>query len=238
MASTGIVLVLVAHNGKTLQLDVAAQTRVDAVQQALVSFTGVAVGDQILMCHGARLDPAKPLSAYKLPVRRVRLGARQQRPAHSAVGAPSPPETLISSARGARFLASTHYMQLDPAAAEDQPVFLYHKAFLRPGAKPPPPEPVPQIAVQVPQLAPVTLRHPLEAAHSPLVRALPEYERQFEQQLVEARAYWETSRQRMHWCARGRRGAGLRGRGARGAGRQGVKREGGTPPRVSWAGDL
>jgi hypothetical protein len=31
------------------------------------------------------------------------------------------------------------------------------------------------------------------------VRALPEYERQFEQQLVEARAYWETSQQRMHW---------------------------------------
>ena len=42
--------------------------RVDAVQHALVSFTGVPVGEQILMCHGARLDPAKPLSAYKLPV--------------------------------------------------------------------------------------------------------------------------------------------------------------------------
>jgi autophagy-related protein 11 len=55
------------------------------------------------------------------------------------------------------------------------------------------------------------MRHPLEAAHSPLVRALPEYERQFEQQLVEARAYWETSQQRMHWCgglARRRGGAG------------------------------
>ncbi|KAI8470000.1 MAG: hypothetical protein J3K34DRAFT_521683 [Monoraphidium minutum] len=157
MASGGIVLVLVAHNGKTLQLDVAGTTRVDAVQQALVSFTGVAVADQILMCRGARLDPAKPLAAYKLPV-------------------------------------------ANPAAAEDHPVFLYHKAFLRPGARPPPLEPVPQLAVQVPQLEAVTLRHPLEAAHSPLVRALPEYERQFEQQLVEARAYWETSQQRMHWC--------------------------------------
>jgi hypothetical protein len=33
-----------------------------------VAFTSIAVSDQIVMCHGARLDPAKPLSAYKLPV--------------------------------------------------------------------------------------------------------------------------------------------------------------------------
>lgn len=123
-ASPGLMLVLVAHNGKTLQLDVVSNTRcvtlrpapwqcpspsehapacrrtiwgrprqeeaaacpptpptlrssnlarsVDAVLAALVSFTGVPIGDQILMCHGARLDPAKPLSAYKLPVVRVR----------------------------------------------------------------------------------------------------------------------------------------------------------------------
>ena len=42
--------------------------RVDAVQAALVPTTGVAVPDQILMCNGVRLDPAKPLTAYKLPV--------------------------------------------------------------------------------------------------------------------------------------------------------------------------
>ena len=53
--------------------------RVDAVQHALVSFTGVPVGDQILMCHGARLDPAKPLSAYKLPVVRAASHARALR---------------------------------------------------------------------------------------------------------------------------------------------------------------
>lgn len=71
----------------------------EAVQQALVAFTDVPVADQILMCSGARLDPCKPLSAYKLPLP-------------------------------------------DPAAAEDAPVFLYAKAFLRPGAKPPAPEPL------------------------------------------------------------------------------------------------
>ena len=38
------------------------------MQQALVSVTGIGVSDQIVMCHGARLDPAKPLAAYKLPL--------------------------------------------------------------------------------------------------------------------------------------------------------------------------
>jgi hypothetical protein len=48
--------------------------RVDAVQQALVCVTGISVPDQIVMCHGARLDPAKPLAAYKLPVVSVWTG--------------------------------------------------------------------------------------------------------------------------------------------------------------------
>jgi hypothetical protein len=48
---------------------------VDAVQQALVSVTGISTSDQIVMCHGARLDPAKPLAAYKLPVVSARPAA-------------------------------------------------------------------------------------------------------------------------------------------------------------------
>lgn len=50
----------------------------------------------------------------------------------------------------------------------------------------------------VPGLPPVGLRHPLQSAHSPLIRALPDYEAQFTQQLGEARAYWEASQQRLH----------------------------------------
>jgi hypothetical protein len=38
-------------------------------------------------------------------------------------------------------------VQADPASAEDQPVFLYHKAYLRPGAAPPPAEPLPMLEV-------------------------------------------------------------------------------------------
>lgn len=37
--------------------------------------------------------------------------------------------------------------QADAAAAEDTPVFLYHKAYLRPGAAPPPQEPLPMLEV-------------------------------------------------------------------------------------------
>jgi hypothetical protein len=40
---------------------------VDALQSYVAGLTGIAVADQILMCEGVPLDPAKPLSAYKLP---------------------------------------------------------------------------------------------------------------------------------------------------------------------------
>lgn len=42
--------------------------RVDAVQQALLSFTGIPLADQLVMFNGARLDPARTLGSYGLPV--------------------------------------------------------------------------------------------------------------------------------------------------------------------------
>eukprot|EP00882_Tetradesmus_deserticola_P020830 GHRQ01022514.1.p2 GENE.GHRQ01022514.1~~GHRQ01022514.1.p2 ORF type:complete len:116 (-),score=20.90 GHRQ01022514.1:68-415(-) len=45
------------------------------------------------------------------------------------------------------FLCILLWVQADPAAAEDQPVFLYHKAYLRTGAAPPPAEPLPMLEV-------------------------------------------------------------------------------------------
>eukprot|EP00879_Flechtneria_rotunda_P005637 GHRR01005934.1.p1 GENE.GHRR01005934.1~~GHRR01005934.1.p1 ORF type:complete len:1224 (+),score=620.67 GHRR01005934.1:482-4153(+) len=92
------------------------------------------------------------------------------------------------------------FLQADPSAAEDQPVFLYHKVYLRPGAAPPLSEPLPMMEVTVPGLPSVGLRHPLQSAHSPLIRALPDYEAQFQQQQGEARAYWEASRERLNKC--------------------------------------
>ncbi|MEW5306673.1 MAG: hypothetical protein WDW36_009123 [Sanguina aurantia] len=61
-------LVLVAHNGKQIHLDVQPSTRVEAVQQALVLFTGLALPEQIVMFNGARLDPSRQMYHYKLPV--------------------------------------------------------------------------------------------------------------------------------------------------------------------------
>ncbi len=45
--------------------------RVDAVQQALLSFTSVPVTDQLVMYNGSRLDPSRTLGSYGLPVVRT-----------------------------------------------------------------------------------------------------------------------------------------------------------------------
>ena len=50
------------------QLHLCSACRVELMQQALVTFTGVAVQDQIVMVNGTKLDPAKELGAYQLPV--------------------------------------------------------------------------------------------------------------------------------------------------------------------------
>ncbi|KXZ49649.1 hypothetical protein GPECTOR_20g506 [Gonium pectorale] len=157
-ARGGVILVLVAHSGRTLQLDVQPSTRVDAVQHALVQFTGIPVADQIAMYQGARLDATKLLGAYRLPV--------------------------------------------DPsvAALEDHPVFLYCRSYLKPGAALPPQEALPPLTVQVPPLAEVALAHPLHSAASPLVRALPDYERHFQHHLATTRAYWEVAQARLQRC--------------------------------------
>mmetsp|Transcript_12611 Transcript_12611/g.35442 ORF Transcript_12611/g.35442 Transcript_12611/m.35442 type:complete len:1100 (-) Transcript_12611:133-3432(-) len=62
-------LVLVAHNGRTLELDVQGSTRVEAVQHALASLSGLPTQDQILIHNGVRLDSSKALAAYDLPHR-------------------------------------------------------------------------------------------------------------------------------------------------------------------------
>lgn len=67
--------VAVAHNGKTLQLGVSGSQRVEAVQQALVTFTGIPIPDQILMLAGSKLDAARTLSAYRLPMEDVTAAA-------------------------------------------------------------------------------------------------------------------------------------------------------------------
>ena len=85
-------------------------------------------------------------------------------------------------------------------------------------------------------------RHPLDGTTSPMLRALPDYQRQFQAHLAEASAYWEASQQRLGACARlvgeqevqvragGRRGGGCGGGGA-GVGWVGPARASAPPPR-------
>eukprot|EP00803_Ostreobium_quekettii_P003255 evm.model.scf_876.4 EVM.evm.TU.scf_876.4 scf_876:19566-22779(-) len=158
MLGGSVVLVLVAHNGRTLQLgSVQPETRVDAVQEVLEELASIPVGEQIVMCRGVRLDPKKPLSLYSLP------------------------------ADG-------------EAAAEDNPVFLYSRAFIRPGAPLQPPASFEEMEVKVPPMGCISVEHPLHASPSPLVRALPDYELQFQHDLLVAQETWDVSQKYLRRC--------------------------------------
>lgn len=53
---------------KAVDAPYGALRRVDAVQMALFSFTGVPIADQIVMFKGSKMDPNRLLSSYKLPL--------------------------------------------------------------------------------------------------------------------------------------------------------------------------
>lgn len=80
-------------------LDSVTCRRVDAVQATLASLTAIPPGEQILMCDGARLDAAQPLSAYGLP---SAVGAEKPQDvflynrSHLRPGAPLPPPEALS----------------------------------------------------------------------------------------------------------------------------------------------
>ena len=67
------------HSGKLLvELDIMGYCngnnsilyRISAIMETLLGCTGIPAHEQILMCEGSRLDAAKCLSNYSLPVRR------------------------------------------------------------------------------------------------------------------------------------------------------------------------
>ncbi|XP_015082576.1 autophagy-related protein 11 [Solanum pennellii] len=71
-ASSGVVqagklLVLIAENGQSYELNCDEYTLVDAVLQYLESVSGIPVGDQLLLCLDVKLELHCPLSTYKLP---------------------------------------------------------------------------------------------------------------------------------------------------------------------------
>lgn len=78
-------------------------------------------------------------------------------------------------------------MQEDAGKVQD--LFLYSRAHLRPSAVLPPAEALPPLEPDLSGVEAIrTQRHRLDAASSPLLRALPDYLRQFQEHLLTAAA--------------------------------------------------
>ncbi|VFQ61293.1 unnamed protein product [Cuscuta campestris] len=63
----GKLLVHIAENGQSYELNCNEYSLVENVQQTLESVSGIPSNDQLLLCGDVKLEPRSPLSAYKLP---------------------------------------------------------------------------------------------------------------------------------------------------------------------------
>lgn len=63
----GRLLVRIAENGHSIELDCDECTLVEAVQRILEPVSGIQMNDQLLLCLDMKLETLKPLSSYKLP---------------------------------------------------------------------------------------------------------------------------------------------------------------------------
>ncbi|GMI92861.1 AUTOPHAGY-RELATED 11 [Hibiscus trionum] len=63
----GKLLVHIAENGHSFELDSNETTLVEVVMQSIELLSGIHFNDQLLLCAELKLEPQRPLSAYKLP---------------------------------------------------------------------------------------------------------------------------------------------------------------------------
>ncbi|KAF5956159.1 hypothetical protein HYC85_009015 [Camellia sinensis] len=63
----GKLLVHIAENGHSFELECDEYTVVEAIQRFLESVSGIPLNDQLLLCLDMKLESQRPLSAYKLP---------------------------------------------------------------------------------------------------------------------------------------------------------------------------
>ncbi|XVF34352.1 hypothetical protein REPUB_Repub18cG0052400 [Reevesia pubescens] len=63
----GKLLVHIAENGHSFELDCDETTLVEAVMQSIEPVSGIHFNDQLVLCGDLKLEPQRPLSAYKLP---------------------------------------------------------------------------------------------------------------------------------------------------------------------------
>ncbi|KAK4479454.1 hypothetical protein RD792_014968 [Penstemon davidsonii] len=67
VVQTRKVVVHIAENGHSYELDCDESTLVESVQKFLESVCGIPFNDQLLLCLDMKLEPNRPLSTYKLP---------------------------------------------------------------------------------------------------------------------------------------------------------------------------
>ncbi|XP_014509176.1 autophagy-related protein 11 [Vigna radiata var. radiata] len=63
----GQLLVHIAENGHSFELDCNENTLVEAVMRSIESVTGINFSDQLVLCKEMKLESHRPLSVYKLP---------------------------------------------------------------------------------------------------------------------------------------------------------------------------
>ncbi|KAF5187409.1 Autophagy-related protein [Thalictrum thalictroides] len=60
-------LIHIAENGHSFELECNESTMVEEVQQNMESMADIKSNDQLLLCLDIKLEPQRQLSAYKLP---------------------------------------------------------------------------------------------------------------------------------------------------------------------------
>lgn len=67
MVHQGQLLVHIAENGHSFVLECNETTLVEEVMRSIESVSRISLGDQLVLCLDMKLEPQRPLSAYKLP---------------------------------------------------------------------------------------------------------------------------------------------------------------------------
>lgn len=96
IAQMGKLLVHVAENGHSFEINCDEDTVIETVQRFLESVTGIQLNDQLLLYLGMKLEQQRPLSAYSLPSddREVFLFNKARMRNNSLPPAPEPVETV------------------------------------------------------------------------------------------------------------------------------------------------
>ncbi|KAG2668139.1 hypothetical protein I3760_15G146300 [Carya illinoinensis] len=90
----GKLLVHIAENGQSFELDCDETTPVEAVMRFIESASMISFNDQLVLCLDMKLEPQRPLSAYKLPLddREVFIFNKGRLQTNSP---PPPPEQVV-----------------------------------------------------------------------------------------------------------------------------------------------